>query len=478
MTRPGAALSADAARGLDDIVPQIGRRHGARKAGDRNAAVLARLRARDGFPIVEALFIAVWLLELVQILIPGIGLGPFPGAAMAALFAAALCGLRRPSAILVGGLGSTALAIAAVRGDWQALAVGLESASVFVAFFGTLIVLRTTAERRPETARARTLFAALPADQRAGATLYGAHVTGAVLVVGAHAVMSPIYGAEAPSTTRFSGAVISQRGLGLAGLWSPFWVAMVVAYQHLPDVPLWSIMCLGAALAIPGLLIGQAMAGWARWGGLAALLPVAPSVLIAASAVVMLASFTPLRPLEALVTGIPILCLLALAPAGRETVLDMARTTIARTPMIQGELALVTCAFVLGRVLVGGLGDIDAADWLAANMPPPPAVIAAVIGVPTLLALIGIHQIVTITVLLVLLVEIPSGVADLVLMESALIAWGFASMVGLSAISTIAAASLFEVRLERLAWGPNVGFALVFGVVAVAALSLINRAIS
>ncbi len=457
---------------------QIGRRHGARKTGHRNAAILARLWRRGTTPIIEALFIAVWLVALVGILIPGIGLDPLPALTMAALFVVGLGSLRRRTVPLVGGLGLTALAIAAVREDWQALVAGLESASVFVAFFGTLIVLRATAERRPETARARTLFAGLPADQRAGATLYGAYVIGSVLVVGAHAVMSPIYGAKAPEATRFSGAIMSQRGMGLAGLWSPFWVAMVVAYQHLPDVPLWSIMCLGMALSVPGLLIGQAMAGRTRWGGLVALLPVVPSVLIAAVAVVMLASFTALRSLEALVTGIPVLCLLALAPVGRPALIDMVRTVIARTPTVQGELLLVTCAFVLGRVLVGALGDIDAADWLSANMPPPLVVIAAVIGVPTLFALIGVHQIVTITVLLVLLVEIPSGVADLVLMEAALIAWAFSSMVGLSAVSTITAASLFEVRLERLAWGPNVGFALVFGVVATAALSLINHAIS
>ena len=360
----------------------------------------------------------------------------------------------------------------------MALLDGLQRARVFVAFFGTLIVLSATAERRPETTRALTQFAALPADQRAGATLLGAHVMGSVLLVGAHAILAPIYGSKAPPAARYAGAIMSQRGMGLAGMWSPFWVAMAIAYQHLPNVALWSIMGLGAALAVPGLLIGQAMTGRVHWRGTVALLPVVPSVTIAAATVVSLAMFTRLQPLEALVIGIPVLCFLALLPSGTRGLVETARTAIGRTRSVLGELVLVSCAFMLGRVLVGVLADVQAAEWLGRNMPPAPAVIATVIAATTLLALIGMHQIVTITVLLVLLVEVPSGLADLVLMEAALIAWSFSAMVGLSAVSTAASASLFEVRIDRLAWGPNVGFALVFGIFATVVLSVLNRFIA
>ena len=429
-------------------------------------------------PVIEPLFIAVWLVELGRIVVPGIGLERLSTVLFAALFAVALSGLRRQMVPLAGGLGLAAAAIAAYSGDWMALLDGLQRARVFVAFFGTLIVLSATAERRPETTRARALFAALPADQRAGATLLGAHVMGSVLLVGAHAILAPIYGSKAPPAARYAGAIMSQRGMGLAGMWSPFWVAMAIAYQHLPNVALWSIMGLGAALAVPGLLIGQAMAGRVHWRGTVALLPVVPSVTIAAATGVSLAMFTRLQPLEALVIGIPVLCFLALLPSGTRGLVETARTAIGRTRSVLGELVLVSCAFMLGRVLVGVLADVQAAEWLGRNMPPAPAVIATVIAATTLLALIGMHQIVTITVLLVLLVEVPSGVADLVLMEAALIAWSFSAMVGLSAVSTAAAASLFEVRIDRLAWGPNVGFALVFGIFATVVLSVLNRFIA
>lgn len=415
------------------------------------------------------------MLELVRILVPGLVPAAAATAGMGLLFGAALPLLPRRMVPLVAALGLAALAVAAWRGDWRALLDGLDRGAVFVAFFGTLIVLRATAERRPETARAQTLFAALRAGQRSAATLYGAHLIGSVLVVGAHSLLSPVYGARAPEAVRYPGAIAAQRGIGLAGLWSPFWVAMAIAYQHLPDVPLWAVMALGLGLALPGLLIGQAMeSGRPRWDGLAALAPLVPSVLIAAATVVSLTSFTALAPLEALVTGIPVLCLAALAPLGRRRLAGALRATGAGSGSILGELVLITCAFMLGSALAGLLAEIEAAGWLGRNMPPVPAVIAAVIAATTLLSLIGIHQIVTITALLVVLVEVPSGVADLVLMEAALVAWGFSAMVGLSAVSTVAAAALFGLRVERVAWGPNVGFCAVFGLFATAALWAVN----
>ncbi len=72
---------------------------------------------------------------------------------------------------------------------------------------------------------------------------------------------------------------------------------------------------------------------------------------------------------------------------------------------------------------------------------------------------------------------LPSGVSQLVLMEAALVGWGFASMIGLSAVSVATAAAMFGIPLERIAYGPNLAFIAVFGVIAVATLAAVNMAI-
>ena len=79
---------------------------------------------------------------------------------------------------------------------------------------------------------------------------------------------------------------------------------------------------------------------------------------------------------------------------------EVVRVSYDRTPAVLGELVIVTCAFVLGRVLVGGLDVLDPGLWPEPGTVPAPAVVAFTIVVPAALALFGIHQIVTITVLL------------------------------------------------------------------------------
>ena len=430
---------------------------------------------------VAPLFALVWLLVLTRILWRDAPVDDAATLALGLLFAIGLTRARRQTLALAAALSLAALGVVAALGDWWALWRGLGDATTFAAFFVTLVVLRTTAERRPETGRTRHLMALLDPRQRTTATLYGANVMGSVLVVGAHAILAPVHDRNAPEPERRRAAIIALRGMGLAGLWSPFWVAMAVGLQHLPEVPLWSVMALGLALAVPALVLGQVMAGAFQGGTrtpLAALLPVVPPVAVAASTVVVLASFTPLRPLEALLLGIPAVCAAAQLPLGRGAVREIVRASYDRTPAVLGELVIVTCAFVLGRVLVGGLDVLDPGLWPEPGTIPAPAVIAFTIVVPAALALFGIHQIVTITVLLVLFSQVPTGVADLILFQGALVSWAIASMIGLSAISTVAAASFFRVRLERVAFGANLGFGAALAALGTAILSLLNAVLA
>ena len=315
---------------------------------------------------VAPLFALVWLLVLTRILWRDAPVDDAATLALGLLFAIGLTRARPQTLALATALSLAALGFAAALGDWWTLWRGLGDATTFAAFFVTLVVLRTTAERRPETGRTRRLMALLDPRQRTTATLYGANVMGSVLVVGAHAILAPVHDRNAPEPERRRAAIIALRGMGLAGLWSPFWVAMAVGLQHLPEVPLWSVMALGLALAVPALVMGQVMAGAFQGGTrtpLAALLPVVPPVAVAASTVVVLASFTPLRPLEALLLGIPAVCAAAQLPLGRGAVREIVRASYDRTPAVLGELVIVTCAFVLGRVLVGGLDVLDPGLW-------------------------------------------------------------------------------------------------------------------
>jgi hypothetical protein len=85
---------------------------------------------------------------------------------------------------------------------------------------------------------------------------------------------------------------------------------------------------------------------------------------------------------------------------------------------------------------------------------------------------------VTVTVLLVLVGHLPLGIHDVVLMEAGLLAWGFASICGISAVSVAAASSMFGIELERMVYGPNLKFLAVLGAVATLLLAAVNAVIA
>ena len=432
--------------------------------------------------LADSLFLVLWATGLVHIFWPHPVLGTAGAAGVAVYATLAVIGARRPMQALCAAMGVAALALASWTGAWAALPRAGEAALIFTAFFGTLTLMRATAEARPEIARARALVTRLQAGERAGGLTLGAHLLGAVLVVSVMAVFAPIVGRDATPEDRLAAAEACQRGMCLACLWSPFWIAMAFCFQHLPDVKPWQIMALGLATAASGLVIAQAM--YARgvglgglWRALRGFAPVLPPLALAAAVVLVLSSVTRLTGLESLVLGIPVLCGLALFVQG----IDRLRGALAQTRQgvgrVSGEMVLVSFALALARVLEGVLGDAAVGAAIADWAPPAALVIAIVAGGITVLSLAGVHQIVGSTVMLAVFGNLPLGVSDLVLMEAVLVGWGFASMCGISAVSVAAAGSMFAVPFERVAYGANLRFLAVFGAVVIALLAAVNAAI-
>ena len=424
-----------------------------------------------------------WTLELSALAWPTDTLAVATTASMFLYICLVAFTLRRQTLILFIVLGATAAALAGAFDLWQAANEGLASASVFAAFFGTILVLRATADLRPETAAARSLFGDLTPRQRSGGLLIGAHVIGAVLVVGVMAILAPIHGAASSDKVRQKAAEVCVRGMGLAALWSPFWVAMVVISELLPTVALWQVMSLGIPLAVVGLIVAQLMyapgSGFGElWKALRGLSPILPSVIVCASAVTCLTTFTGLSTLQSLILAVPALCGMMLVTQGRGALMSACRTTWKTTGSVTDEIVVLTIALVLGRIVEQAALVSGGSALLAEFALPPVALIAAIVATITLLSIIGVHQIVSVTVILSLLAPLPTGLTDLVLMETALVSWTFASTVGVAAISVAVASAVFRVPREHLMLGPNLWFVLVFGIIAVAVLGGVNAVLS
>lgn len=427
----------------------------------------------------EPVLFLLWAIELCRLIRSPPALSIVSGLLMVLFVLLASLRLRRGTAVLCLPLAAIAVALAAAYGQWDGIRRGFENAGVFTAFFGSIVLLRVLADRRPEISRARGVFAGLRPEEANGAFLVGAHLIGAVLVVGVMAILSPILGADANAAARRRAAEVSQRGMCLAPLWSPFWVAAAFAAQQIPGVPAWQIMSLGVVMAAIGLVLAHVM--YARgvglgelWRALLGFAPIVPSIAVCALAIAALSSVAGLSTLDALIATIPVLAVVSIAGARGPALRSVAADTWRGSGRVCDEIVVIATALVLGRVLEGtiqaiglgaAVGDLGLPSW---------AVIGVVIGTIALAALAGIHQLVSIIVVLAVFMPLETGVSDTVMMEASLIGWAFASMVGVTAVSTATASAMFGVPRRQLVLGPNLRFVAAYGALSVPLLWLAN----
>ena len=197
-------------------------------------------------------------------------------------------------------------------------------------------------------------------------------------------------------------------------------------------------------------------------------------VAVAALLVVGTTALFGLSTLEALVVSLPLLCAGSVLQVRPEALRQVVRQTASGLGRIGGEVAILTFATTLGAVFEASLPHMGLLPWLENLALQPAATILIVIMTMTTAGLFGLHAIVTGTFLLVIFTGIPTGVADLVLMQALLVGWGLASTVSIGSLSIATGAVLFRVPATRLIPLRNVLFVFATGAVVAAILAVLN----
>ena len=434
-------------------------------------------------PYPTVLLGALWTIELVGFAVSVEWLRWLAAAGLFVFVGHALVAGRWQIRLVVAILSLCIAALCVAFGGWEAIWHGVQRATIFVPFLCTIVLLRASAEQRPEIAAAREMFTSLDRSRRGAGILVGAHILGSVLIVGAFALLAPILGREAAEAERRQVALAAMRGMCLAALWSPFFVAMGFTSSYLPAVELWQIMPVGLSLAAIGILAAYLIfdreAGLASLGRvLRSLAPIMPSVAVAALTVTLLTGLTRWTTVESLIVGMPVLCAVVLAAMGRGALKAAMRTTREGMGNLGPELCLMTFAMTLGVVLETTLPQTGVLPWLRGLALSPPAVIGVVAGGMTLAAFLTVHPIVSGTVLLVLFTSFPTGVADLVLMQCVLVGWALGTMISVSSVSVATSSAMFRTAPENLITRGNIGLVVVLVSLSVVILSGLNHVLN
>jgi hypothetical protein len=429
--------------------------------------------------ILSILVGALWLLAVVNIFAPAPSIVWALKGLLVCFITLALPRVAGHSRILLTVLAAVTLALAAIYGEWGAILDGIARAAIFPAFLATIVLLRATADQRPEIASARQMFGALDPDRRDSGVVIGTHLIGAVLQVGVFAILAPILGRDASDDERREVFTAAIRGMSMVPFWSPFIVGMAVASQYLPAVPLWEIMGLGLSLAVFGILFSILTVDRNRGvaplvQALKSLAPIAVPIAIAALVVVGTTSLTSLTTLQALIVGLPIPCLVALLILNTGALRRAAAQTTNGLSRIGTETCILAFATTLGMVFETSLPHMGLLDWLTAQNFAAPLIILIVIMTMNIAGLAGVHAIVTGTIVLVVFTSMPTGVVDLVLMQALLVGWGLCSGISIGSLSVATGAAMFRLPPTQLVSRANIVFVFTLSVLLAGGLSLLN----
>lgn len=436
---------------------------------------LRRLEER----LIVALFAALWIFVAIDLLV---GTPVFRKVAEAVLAVLLILAVRRASrhlqvvgVLLVIGT----IAIAVPRGDWAVLDRGLGAALVFAAFLPIIMLLRATVEQSPTVATIRNRLTATGKAGRGAWMLLGAHILAAILTMGFVPVMRPMLPPDLSEEERVSLASAGVRGLALAGLWSPFFMASAVAAQLVPTVPAWQTIGIGLALAAAGLLLSFTVfsPGLTRTELVQAarrLVPLLTPTVLLVGAVAIAGALTGWTSLEAIVLIVPVACVAYLATLRGVSMPAVARRVAGSVGRIGDELVVMTAATVFGAAIAGaGLppGLSDAVEFLARY---PVLVIAADVILIFSLGVLGLHPMITAAIVIPVTLSLGVPIADPVLVHAVIAGWTLSATIAIWTLPVVISATMFEIPARRLVFGPNLRYLAIFIPFAIALLGLLN----
>ncbi|SEA39238.1 hypothetical protein [Rubrimonas cliftonensis] len=421
---------------------------------------------------------ALWALNVQHVAAPWPPLRDAAVALLVAYLALTLRQASRTTALIAAACAAVTAMLLATGSPSASIRDGLDFALVFMGFFPALVMVRAAFEAGPQIGRVARRLAARGAAGRSDSLLLLAHVTGAVMTMGAVGVVGPLAQSSGEDASRDAAALTCLRGMCLAVLWTPFTVGMGFAASHLPSVPLWEASLCGAALAAVGLAASLRGGRDLRsvGGAVADVAPVTAPALLAAAALIAANAATGLSTLHLIILLMPPVSLLyvwrmrpgSVAPLGARVWRDLGG--------MGNDMLLFSCSIAMGFALQAHPGFEGALTGLGLDGLPAVALMAMLTTMALLCALAGLHVTVTGAVTIAIASGLDGALSDLAVFLLILFAWSMGAMLSMSSLAVAVTGRTFDVPMGRLIYGANLPFAAVLGLTLTLAVGLIDWA--
>jgi hypothetical protein len=429
--------------------------------------------------MTTVLLALLWALSLSGIFFRHEIISSLSAAGVLVFLTAAYPVLRRITFAIVTTLLVAAVALAMHYERLDLLWLGLERAVMFAAFLPTLALLRAAVSKDPRLERYRERLERVSPETRPLWIVSGSFVLASVLSVGSSAIFSSTLRDDAPEVERVAQARANVCGASLALIWSPFFVALAVVSDFLPEVSLLSLVGSGMFVSVLGQILATRIYARATpmkgsFETIAALSGFAMPVVATTILVVVARATTGLSTIQTMLVILPVLCVAYLAFRGR------ARTDRARRDVwdamgrMHDDVAAVSAAMIFGVVLSGTpwMEGLEIVAFLAGF--PAAAIVGACILLMALLGFAGVQPLVAGTICLIVLTGGSFGLTDLATGISVLAGWSASSMLSVSSLLVRVTAAQHGVRPEQLVIGRNMVFFAAFLPLVVMVVMAIN----
>lgn len=380
-------------------------------------------------------------------------------------------GTRR---IVLACLGVTGLCLASGSPVSAALS-GLDTALVFMGFFPAIAMIRWALERGGTLSRIEARYRDLPPQARGDSLLVVGHVIGAVVTMGAFAIVMPPADQMGELRLRTQAALVALRGVSLAVLWTPFTVGMGFAAHGFPQVPLWQAILCGMGLALIGLALSM---GRGAFSGLRRIAPglgaVAVPVLGASAVLAAVNLLSAMPAMDTIILTAPLAVLAFALIAHRAALPGLQPVLRASLNGLGNEMALFSASVAMGMALTSNPAFRAALDGL--DLARLPAVMTFALLVLTAIAggVLGLHSSVIAAVMLALTAGLGTTFGMLTCFMLVLFGWFCGAMLSMSSLSVAIVNRMFRVPVGPLVLGANLRFAIGLGAVLTAIFAMLN----
>lgn len=429
------------------------------------------------------LFVALWLLVVVDLGLQVPALRRFAEVVLALLILLAMLKASPHIRLLATILLSGTVVLMWRAADGGVIQRGLGATLAVGAFLPVVALVRATVYASPTVPAIRERLGTMSDAERRTWMTGGAHLLGSILTLGYVSVQRPMLPNEIDEAERISLAECGVRGLGMAIVWSPFFVASAVAGQLVRGVAAWQIVSVGLALAVIGGVIAHLMfnrgldlRSFGR--AIARLEPIVLPTVLLVGAVVVTSGVMGWNVLQSVIVVVPACCAAYLFAFARDHVRRIVPDVANSAGRMGDEVLILTASTVFGVAMAGVAIPDGLADGMRAIGDRAWLVIALSVLSITVLGIIGLHPMVSASVIVPACIALRLPIADIVLSHIVVLGWALSSMVAAWTLPVVVTSAAFDVPVRRLVFGPNIHFVYVFGAAAVTALSALNAALA